>query len=175
MSLRLTVILGVTLAALFASVGRGTFEYQLVMAVIGTAGLVVLVMARMATSLARRGGLRWLEKLAAAGRLVGVVGLSQFASIGMGFVIHENDKTAARLFCDQAIARLEETRRISGRYPLALDHAVAGAAASRPYLFRRSGLFVSSHNAFVLSFDEADGVIPHIVQYSSRTGKWVYF
>jgi hypothetical protein len=138
------------------------------------AGAVLLLLAWLLHAIALRADRRWLQTVALGAAVAGVLGFSQTESYILGAVIHRRDVRAARAYAERLVAKLEELRKVSGRYPMALDEAVR-EGPEPPYLFRRGGVFHSSGDQFVLSFSEADGVIPHIVQYSSALVAWARF
>jgi hypothetical protein len=163
-------VVGLVTAAGSALAGRGTFEHYVVTGLIVTGGVLLPVAAALMHRIGGRRGLKFTRALL----LASVICITQVAALALGWVVHQRDVLAARRFCDQAIARLDEIRRIRGSYPTTLDEAI-GASVAKPYLFLRSGQFVSSGDAFVLSFDEADAVIPHVRHYSSDGRGWTRF
>ena len=166
--------LGAVVAIVFALIGRGTFEHRVLAAGIGMAGAVLLFVAAGLQMIARRTGSPLLRAAACAAAVVGIVGLFQIGSRLVGAVVHNRDVRAARTYAEDVVAKLDALRTSGGRYPSTIDDAVRGLP-DPPYLFRRSSLFTSSGDEFVLSFNEADAVIPHVVQYSSASSRWARF
>jgi hypothetical protein len=166
--------LGAVMAVAFALAGRGTFEHRVLAAGIAIAGAVLLLVALALQMMARRSGSRGLPAVACGTAVLGILGVSQIESIMIGAVVHNRDLRAARAYGERVVAQLDALRNSGGRYPAALEDAVRGLPPA-PYLFQRSCLFTSSGDEFVLSFNEADAVIPHVVQYSSSSSRWARF
>ena len=160
--------LGAVVATAFAFAGRGTFEHRMLATAGAAAGALLLLLASALHWIARRAGHRWLRSIACGTALLGVVSVSQIESLLAGAIVHNRDVRAARAFAERVVERLEELHKTSGRYPAELEEAVR-ELPEPPYLFQRGSLFTSSGDDFVLSFSEADAVVPHIVQYSSAS------
>jgi hypothetical protein len=173
-ALGVTAALGAAVATVFALAGRGTFEHRILATAFALAGALLLLLASVLHWIARRASRRWLRSIACGTALLGVVSLSQIESRMIGAIVHNRDVRAARAFSEHVVERLEELHKTSGRYPPALEDALRELPVP-PYLFQRGSLFTSSGDDFVLSFSEADAVVPHIVQYSSASSRWERF
>ena len=166
--------LALLFSAGLAFAGRGTFEHRALALLLAGLGLALVAGASLLRWVARRAQARRLAPLAEAAFVAGVICMIQIASAGFGMLIHARDLSATRQFCEQAIARVEEVRRSTGRYPATLAEAFP-EKMDPPFLFQRSGQFVSSLDEFVLSFEEGDGIVSTVEQYSSDSHRWTRF
>jgi hypothetical protein len=165
---------GLLLSAALAIAGRGTFEHRTLTLLTAGAGIALVIGAQL---LLRVAGRVRAPRLALIGKAIfaaGLVCVMQIASAGFGMLIHARDLSSTRQFCEEAIARVEEVHRSTGSYPATLEEAFP-EKVDLPFLFQRSGQFVSSIDGFVLSFEEADGVVPTVEQYSSERRRWTRF
>jgi len=166
--------LGAVVAVALTLAGRGTFEHRVLATAIAIAGALLLLVAFGVQLIARLTGWRRLRSIARGAAVLGILGLSQVEALLAGAILHNSDVRAARSYGEQVVAQLEAQRKSGGRYPAALDDALRGLPEP-PYLFQRSHQFTSSGDEFVLSFSEADAVIPHVDQYSSASSSWARF
>jgi hypothetical protein len=173
-ALSVSATAGAVIAGASVLAGRGTFEYRMLAIASAFAGVLLIVLAVVLHAIARRRGPGWIRRVACVTAVVGVLGVSQVESWVGGIVMHERDLRAARAHGEQVVARMEQLRAASGRYPMTIEDAGIDVA-DPPYLWRRSGVFNSSGDDFVISFSEADAVLPHVVQYSSASSRWERF
>lgn len=165
---------GSLLAAAFGFIGRGTFEHRVLMTACAIAGALLLFLACILHVIARRNGVRSLQTVAYSTAVFGLLSVSQIEGRIVGALVHDRDVRAARGYGERVVARLEELRATTGHYPAALAEVLRDLPEP-PHLFQRSTVFTSVRDEFILSFNEADAVIPHVVQYSSVSRRWARF
>jgi hypothetical protein len=168
------IAVGLALAIGLAVVGRGTLGHLAVVEMLTLSGLAILCVASLIERFVPRERISRFAVVKRWAVLGGVIASLQVTSAGFGLAIHYRDRIEAQRFCDAIIRRLEGKRRSEGNYPARLDTTLEGDSP-RPYLFGRSGQFVSTPDGYLISFDEADGVTPHVMMYSSYRGRWTRF
>lgn len=167
------VTLGLLAGSVAVLVGRGAFPYVVVAAAVTVLGALLLLVVA-ASSFAAFSSRGWLGRTRRAASVVGIACVVQGAFLAAGLVVRANDVEATKRYCERLIERLEEYRQTAGRYPSTLAE-IADGHFGETEMFRRSGQFVSAPDAFVMSFDERDGLVPSVVQYSSQTRRWTRF